>query len=122
MTTQPHAHVPQWTLADRLRKAREDAGMSRDVLAEELAITVKTVGNAERGDTRPFTLTLRAWAAATGVPFEWLLTGSVAPKDNGRGEPYTSSTDTRPYRCMFGPVSIANLDQSSPELPDKAAA
>ena len=80
MTTQQEVHIPEWTLGDRLRKSREDAGLSQAQLAEALAVSRNTIGNAETGARRPLPITIRAWADATGVPLPWLLTGE-APRD-----------------------------------------
>ena len=64
--------VPQWTLTDRLRKARESAGLNQPQLAEALGVSSNTVGNYERGFTTPRRMVLMAWAMVTGVPVEWL--------------------------------------------------
>lgn len=77
MTTQQDVHIPEWTLSDRLRKAREDAGLSQQQLADRLAVSRNTVGNAETGARRPLPITIKAWADATGVPLPWLLTGEA---------------------------------------------
>lgn len=63
---------PQWTLGDRLRKARESAGMSSSDMAATLDVSRNTIGNYESGRTHPATLAIRAWALATGVREEWL--------------------------------------------------
>ncbi len=81
MTTQQEVHIPEWTLGDRLRKAREDAGLSQSQLATRLAVSRNTIGNAETGSHRPLPITIKAWADETGVPHAWLLTGE-APGGN----------------------------------------
>lgn len=78
MTAQrSEATVPQWTLGDRLRKAREHAAISSQQMADALDLSRNSITNYEHGRTRPSTLVLRAWALATGVPLEWLRTGSM---------------------------------------------
>ena len=84
MSTQPHGIVPQFTLADRLRKARELTGLDQGQFADEVGISRTSVSNAETGTTRPMRLTLKAWAVRTGVDLDWLLTGS-APNPSGDG-------------------------------------
>lgn len=69
--------IPTWTLADRLRKAREHAGLEQAELAERMGVGRNTVSNYERAAHEPREIVLRAWAAATGVPLEWLRTGRV---------------------------------------------
>lgn len=66
-------------MGDRLRKAREDAGLSQAELADRIGISRNTVGNAELGDRTPLLVTLRAWAEVTAVPIEWLQTGHITP-------------------------------------------
>lgn len=66
-------HVPEWSIGDRLRKAREDAGLEQRELAERAGISRATVSNAERGVGTPNTATLRSWAHATGVSLAWLV-------------------------------------------------
>ncbi len=80
MSTQPTTQrVPVWTLGDRLRKAREDAGYSQLELAQIIGISRATVGNAELGDRRPLPITLNAWSDATGVALSWLLDSDGPP-------------------------------------------
>ena len=77
--------IPEWTLADRLRKAREMTGLSQQQFAEKLGVTRNTVGSAEKGGTVR-RITLNAWAMATGVPVEWLESGdSPAGPPSGPG-------------------------------------
>lgn len=40
---QADLHVPQWTLGDRLAKARKDAGLSQKEMAERLEVTAAAV-------------------------------------------------------------------------------
>lgn len=75
-------HIPTWSMGDRLRKAREDAGLTQQELAEITTISHTSIKNYEAGKRTPRALYLRAWAEATGVPVEWLETGT-APADAG---------------------------------------
>lgn len=67
--------VPQWTLEDRLRKARQAAGLSQGELADIIGVARQTVSNSERGTHRAVRVVHKAWAEACGVPIEWLMTG-----------------------------------------------
>ena len=78
-TQQEHHHIPVWTLGDRLRKAREDAGLSQSELAAAVLVSRTTVSNAEVGARVPMRGTLKAWAEVTDVPLAWLLTGDATP-------------------------------------------
>jgi transcriptional regulator with XRE-family HTH domain len=64
--------IPQWTVPDKIRKAREHAGLSQQELADRLSVTRTSVVNWERGHTRPLRLILRLLAAETGVDEQWL--------------------------------------------------
>ena len=93
MTEQTALAVPAWTLGDRLRKAREFAGLEQGELAEQIGISRGTVSNYElgHGQRPPKRLVVRAWAEATGVPLDWFLeddldteatTGGITPRDS----------------------------------------
>src|SRR4029077_20727315 len=75
--------IPQWTMLDRLRKARETAGFSKEDLAAALEVSRSTVGNYENGKVRPQPIVVKMWAMITGVPVEWIRTGTTPP-DGGR--------------------------------------
>ena len=80
--------VPTFDLSDRLRKARESAGFDQVQLSEQIGISRTSISAAERGSTKPRKAVLIAWAFATRVPFEWLMTGSTnneTPDPDGPG-------------------------------------
>ncbi len=66
---------PVWTLADRLRKSREAAGLEQIDLADVAGISRATISAAERGKREPSRATLAMWAMATGVSRSWLVDG-----------------------------------------------
>lgn len=69
--------VPEWTLGDRLRKARETADLEQIELARDIGVSRNTVANYERGKTTARRPVVLAWAVRCGVPIEWLWTGRV---------------------------------------------
>lgn len=75
MTEQTALVPPAWTLGDRLRKAREFAGLEQGELAAHVGISRGTVSNYElgRGQKPPKLVVLRAWAHECGVPFDWIV-------------------------------------------------
>lgn len=75
MTT---ATTPKWTTGDRLRKAREHAGITVADMAATLGVTRNTITNYEHDRTSVTVDALRRYAAATGVDAAWLL----APEDD----------------------------------------
>lgn len=58
-----------------MRKAREDAGLDQGQLAELIGVSRNTVSGTERRTNNPRKHVVMAWAMATGVPYEWLVTG-----------------------------------------------
>lgn len=89
MTEQTAGATPEFTLGDRLRKARELMGMDQAPFAEHIGVSRGTVSNYERGLTEHYKpIVLRAWALASGVPLEWLESGTPptnapTPPDGG---------------------------------------
>lgn len=68
-------HVPEWDLTDRLRKTLRDAGLTTSDMADYLGVSRNTIGSWTGGKITPGIASLRAWAMACGVPFEWLKDG-----------------------------------------------
>ena len=99
--------IPEWTVSDRLRKARESAGLSHEELAELVGVSRSTIYNYESPewdrDRRPQTIWL--WAFACDVDPAWIdprLDGPP-PWDRGRVKreslsACTSLTDFRQSR------------------------
>ncbi len=79
METTYQVRIPEWTLGDRLRKARESAGLEQTELASDIGISRRTVQNYERAKVRTRRPVLLAWAVRCGVPVEWLVNGTTAP-------------------------------------------
>lgn len=77
--------IPEWTLGDRLRKAREAAGFEQQELAQMIGVARNTVSNAEKGKRAPRQIVLNQWSLATGVPVQWLQHGE-APRPNDPDE------------------------------------
>jgi len=75
MTIAAMGSVPEWTITDRLRKARELTGLDQTQFAEEIGASRGTVSNYERGSKTHQKSVLMTWAMRSGVPLKWLLTG-----------------------------------------------
>ncbi|MHA7275338.1 helix-turn-helix domain-containing protein [Arthrobacter sp. Hz1] len=91
MSTQPaHTRVPRFELKDRLRLAREVAGLEQIDVAEALDMSRATVSNYERAVTTPGKLVINAWAVTCDVDVEWLKTGhdteETPPGDDPKGQ------------------------------------
>lgn len=72
--------IPIWTLQDRIRKAREQAGFKQDELAQLLGTTRQTLGRWENGSHVPTKKALKLLAKATDVPLSWLLDDEPSPR------------------------------------------
>ena len=98
-----------WTLEDRLRKAREVTGLGQSEFAAEIDVSRRTVGNYESGSVAPRRIVLKAWALRSGVPLEWLETGSVtheSPSPGGDGlSVECAPRDSNPEPIDYGSVS-----------------
>ena len=81
--------IPEWDLADRLRKALRVSGVSSHEMTDYLGLSRYSVSRFITGAGQPSTQTLRLWALRTGVPFEWLLTGECNTKVCKSGIPAT---------------------------------
>lgn len=67
--------TPTFTTGDRLRKAREFAGVSVHDMAEALGVTRNTVTNYEHERTAIPVNALVAYGRTTGVSVAWLIEG-----------------------------------------------
>ena len=80
--------VPQWTIGDRLRKAREMTGLTQVQFAERVGLSRATVNNSELNKSQPRKSVVLLWAMETGVDRDWLMTGSAnneTPDPDGPG-------------------------------------
>jgi transcriptional regulator with XRE-family HTH domain len=64
--------VPEWDLADRMRKALRQSPYNAIEMAEYFGVSRQAVSSWLNGKYYPNTATLRLWAQRTGVDFEWL--------------------------------------------------
>lgn len=105
MTLSVAGIVPEWTLGDRMRKARELTGLERAEFAAELGISRNTVTNYEHDKTeRPRMLVLRSWALRCGVSLDWLQHGDVPPTPDS-GDKLSGNTYYPPVTSVK-PASI----------------
>lgn len=72
----PGALVPQWTLGDRLRKARVAAGLSQVELGEQISVSRRQIIDYENDKKTPSRGHLLLWQMMTRVPAVWLVTGT----------------------------------------------
>jgi transcriptional regulator with XRE-family HTH domain len=84
-------HIPTWTLADRLRKARMSAGLDQRELAQLMDYSHGAIAQWESGHRNARPRVLKLWALATGVPFDWLCYG----EQGSSGDPGGASALTK---------------------------
>ena len=83
--------VPEIRVHHRLRIAREWADLDQAQLAERMGISRQHVSTMESGRKEPRKIIVNAWALATGVAAQWLLTGE-APA--GPSDPHGAARPT----------------------------
>ena len=76
--TMEHMNTPTWTFQDRLRKAREHAGMTQSELAEATGVSLNSLNRYEKGQRSPANDVVSAIAQATNIPLEWFYQDDTA--------------------------------------------
>ena len=77
MTTASQVRVDlNFDLADRMRKALRVADLGVAEMADYLGVSRNTVSTWINGRITPSLQSRRLWAMRTGVPLEWLETGT----------------------------------------------
>lgn len=67
--------IPEWTLGDRLAKARRRAGLTQDDMATVCLVSRQTVNTWENDGHKPARRKILAWALRTGVDPVWIEYG-----------------------------------------------
>jgi transcriptional regulator with XRE-family HTH domain len=94
----------EWTLGERLAKARRHAGLNQDEMAEKFGVSHATIAKWEvnKGQPRNFMDRIHQWSEITGVSETWLLglRGSEmrgnSTRSNRRGRGSSGPGNTRP--------------------------
>lgn len=76
VTTTPWT-PPEWTVGDRIRRARAEKGWEQRDLAAATGLNKNTISNAEKNAFPVREATLRLLADALGVPVDWLRDGTT---------------------------------------------
>lgn len=81
MTANPErGDRPQFTIHDRLRKAREWAELEQSELAERIEVDRGSISNYETGKTQRLkSPVIKRWALACEVDLDWIRTGETTP-------------------------------------------
>lgn len=96
VTTARPGVIPQWTVGDRLRKARELTGLDRKAFAAEIGASRNSIATYESSDRPPRRFILLAWAAKTGVSIDWLLGDDDTPWRDAQPPGSSDSGTTNP--------------------------
>ena len=83
MTSSTSPRVPVFSLGERIRKAREDLGLSQQTFAEMLGVDRKTISNWEGERNRPRYGDLMLISSAADVSLEWLAGDMFRPQISG---------------------------------------
>lgn len=109
-TPETEGRIPQWTLGDRLRKAREDAGLQQQELADRIGISRRSVSAYESDDSIPRRPVLVVWALGTGVKLHWLQDEAPRVETEPGGEDTLSPPDGGiTVWCPSQPDTLRNL-------------
>lgn len=79
MTTHAIPRIPEWTIADRIRKARTSANLDLRELGDLLGLSHSAVHSWEAGHSNPHPLFLRELARICDVDPDWLIGDYVMP-------------------------------------------
>lgn len=94
-TEQISVGVPEFDRADRMRKALRASGVGVQEMADYLGVSRGTISTWINGRIEPGKQSVRLWAIRTGVPYEWLETGTVG------GSPSPTRRTTAGYNGLF---------------------
>lgn len=66
------------TISDRLRQAREAAGLSQGQVAKKLSMHRPTISEIEAGRRKVSADEIAAFATVYGIPIDWIIRGADA--------------------------------------------
>lgn len=100
VSTTDASSVPEWTLGERLAKARSRAKVTKEEMGDILGIAPRTVLRYEADRSALRDGPLRLWAMRCNVPYEWLKSGqgprgACAGSDVGPTNWYRTNTPER---------------------------
>jgi transcriptional regulator with XRE-family HTH domain len=91
--------VPTFTLGDRMAKARHEAHIEAQQMAQRLGSTPTTISRWERGHNPPSWPAVVLWAQVTGVSLEWL-----------RGDDFDENGRARKSGCVAVELPFGDPD------------
>ena len=116
------------TLSERLKQARQHAGLTQDELAEKSGVTQASISKIELGKNKSENTTFGVQlAVACGVRCEWLVLGmgemleGLKPDEAALLEKYRGSDATGKTAIQRVAESLAHYDAGASEKADRAA-
>lgn len=102
----------EFTVGDRLRKAREAAGYDQRAFEKASGISRATISAYELGKSTPKRPYLSIWANVTGTDLDWLMTGETVrqPEDSPTG---TEDNDPDPTPEVYGVPATVEHDTTA---------
>lgn len=100
--------IPVWTFGDKIRKARDIAGLDQKAFAEQISVSSSSLAAYETGRTTPrfrdAPQIAKSIQMLTGIPYQWFLV-----EDDGGGTPAPSDPATTDYGYeASAPISLAD--------------
>ena len=115
--------IPEWTPADRIRKAREWAGLSQGEVAKLTDLSPRTIWMLEAGKREPKTYEYITIASATKVDDVWLKTGKSGPDGPPPGDGLPDLDSNQEPSGSFSRGNIVQFTQKkSDSISDRKAA
>lgn len=96
--------IPEWTLGWRMQRALAHADVSVQQMADELGMARSSLSRwLNDHGTPPRAAFVKMWALRTGVPYEWLVTGTVPqPNPDDHGSAVTKQYTANVIEAQFG--------------------
>lgn len=107
---EPLTSDPVWTLGERIRKARNVAGLEQTDIAAACGVARSTVAHWETGRSEPRASHLTQIARATGVSVGWLTAfPCFSTVEAGEGQMELALDSIRPALVMVGSANVAEV-------------
>ncbi len=98
-----------FSLGERIRKAREDLGVSQQQMADALGVDRKTIGTWEKGQHTPRYRDLMLISSVSDVSLEWLAGELFRPhagRDEAAPTPEGRNRSSRGYAARGAAVLV----------------
>lgn len=97
--------IPTWTFGDKLRKARDIAGLDQKTFAAQIGITSSSLAAYETGRTSPrfdkAPSIAKSVQMLVGIPYQWFLVDDDSPRGTS---PMGSQALTTDYGYAVSPI------------------